>query len=191
MVSRVITVKDDVARVFGAITELVGKQVLIGIPENTTGREDDETGPINNATLGYIHEFGSPAANIPARPFLIPGVEKARDDVLVPLQKAAELTMAADPKGADQALQVAGLIGQASARNEISTGAFVPLSPATIRARRYSRDTQSMRKSESKYLELVASGMSPAEAQTATGIKPLINTGQLRNSLTFVVRKRK
>lgn len=192
MSSRVVTVKDDVARVFASINELIGKQVLVGIPEKTAGRDEDEDeGPINNARLGYIHEFGSPRANIPARPFLIPGVEKAKDNVLVPLKKAAELTMAADSKGADQALQVVGLIAQASARNEISTAAFVPLKPETIANRFRSRDTKSMRKGEIKYLELVDGGMSPGDAQAVTGIKALINTGQLRNSITFVVRRRK
>jgi hypothetical protein len=48
-----------------------------------------------------------------------------------------------------------------------------------------------MRASEIRYLDLVANGMSAADAQGATGIRPLINTGQLRNAITYAIREKK
>lgn len=187
--NRVTIVKDEVDNVFKAIRELVGQQVLVGIPESTTSRDEEGSG-VTNATLGYIHEYGSPSQNIPARPFLIPGVEKSREDVLVPLKKAAESVLSGDSKKTAALLNAAGTIAESSVKLEINTGNFVPLKPATIRARRYGRNTQSMRAAEKNYLALIAGGMSPADVQSAAGIRPLVNTGALRNSITHVVRKK-
>lgn len=61
------------------------KEVLIGIPMSTTERPDGE---ITNAELGYIHEYGAPEANIPARPFLIPGVESVKGKALELMKKS-------------------------------------------------------------------------------------------------------
>lgn len=189
MANRVTITKDSVSAVVGALNWLTGKQVLIGIPEAKTERDDSESGqPVTNAALGYIHEYGSPAANIPARPFLVPGVEKAEEAALVPLKAAAEATLAANRKKAEQLLNQAGVIGMNSARTEINSNVPPPLSPKTIRGRKYSRGTKSRRKAEDQYLELVAGGMPPGDAQTAAGIVSLVNTGQLRNSITYVVR---
>lgn len=189
--TRVTVTKDSVTQVVRAINELVGKQVLVGIPDSTTNRQQEVDQPITNATLGYIHEHGSPAANIPARPFLVPGVEKAEEPALDQMQKAALATMRGDPRKAEQHMNRAGLIAMSSARREISEGDFEPLSPSTIRNRHRQRQTKSMRESERAYLELVDHGMEPAGAQEATGIRPLLNTGQLRNAITYVLRQKR
>ena len=189
-VKRVAITKDSVSKVFASINELVGKQVLIGIPDKTTSREQEIEGAMTNATLGYIHEHGSPKANIPARPFLVPGVQEQEEKALSFMVKAAQATMRGDPKKADAQLNNAGIVAMNGARRKINYGDFEPLKPSTIRNRHRSRNTKSMRQSERKYLELVAGGMSPAEAQSAAGIRPLINTAQLRNAITYVLRKR-
>jgi hypothetical protein len=186
---RVSIIQDNVTRVVDGITELVGKQVLVGIPESDTERDD--SGAITNAALGYIHEFGSPPANIPARPFLIPGVQSVEDEVVGKLEKAADAALRGDKKASDEYLNAAGLTGEIAARDAIQEGDFVPLSPYTIANRFLDRRTQTRRQDEEHYLALVAGGMSPEGAQNATGIRPLINTGQLRNSLTHIVRRKR
>jgi hypothetical protein len=186
---RLTVTKDSVARVVRSIAELVGKQVLVGFPEKTTERED-EAAPMTNATLGYIHEHGSPAANIPARPFLVKGIEAETKTELFYLRKAADAALRGDMAKAEANLTDAGIIAEMGAKDALTNGDFEPLKPATIRARRYARGTASMRVSERHYLELIGQGMSPADAQTAAGIRPLINTGQLRNAITHVVRKK-
>ncbi|MNT58599.1 hypothetical protein D3C72_1960450 [compost metagenome] len=98
--------------------------------------------------------------------------------------------MKGDDGKLDAELNAAGLIAQAGARNRITSSNYEPLSPSTIRNRRKSRNTQSMRAEEQKYLDMVANGASPAQAQADAGIQPLINTGQLRNSITYVIRKK-
>jgi hypothetical protein len=186
--ARVTILQDNVDKVMGSLTALVGKQVLIGIPESETERDDD--GPITNAALGYIHEFGAPESNIPARPFLIPGVQAVEEQALDKLRQAADAALTGDTKASNQYLQAAGIIGEMGAKDAISGGDFVPLKPETIANRHRQRRTASLRQDEIHYLALVDAGMTPEGAQNATGIRALINTGQLRNSLTHVVRRK-
>src|SRR6185312_917842 len=133
MASRVIITKDRVNSVIGSITQLVGKQVLVGIPEaETTRQEIDESSHPTNALLGYVHEFGSPKRNIPARPFLVPGVHKSTPQVLPHLRGACTAALDGKPEIIDRELVAAGLIAEASAKREITTGNFVPLKPETV-----------------------------------------------------------
>jgi len=187
---RLVVIKDDVPAVVAAINELIQKEVLIGIPDSTANRDEEEDGAMNNATLGYIHENGSPKANIPARPFLVPGVEKSEEPAVARLKNAAKATLSGDVHKADKYLNDAGIIAMNGARREIQYGDFEPLKPSTIRNRHRQRGTK-MRDNERQYLELVSQGMAPADAQAAAGIRPLINTAQLRNAITYVIRKGK
>lgn len=183
--------KDNVANVLHAIQKLAGQEVLVGIPATEAERNDDEPGaPLNNAQLGYIHEYGSPKANIPARPFLEPGVEEQRASITSHLQTAAKAALNGQGEKVELSLNAAGLIASTGARHKLNSGEFSPLAPSTIRNRHKGRNTKSMRASEKRYLELIAAGSSPEQAQDEAGIQPLVNTGQLRNSITYVIRKK-
>lgn len=184
---RVTVVKDDVDKVFASIRELLGKQVLIGIPEDKAARTDDEA--MNNAAIAYVMEFGSPAQNIPARAFLIPGVEKARTPALRQLRLAAKYALDGNTAKSDAALSSAGVVGSESVRNEIINGDFAPLSPATIAKRYKQRGDKTRRQSEIDYLKFVAQGVQPDAAQAEVGIRPLFNTGEMFRSITYVVQK--
>lgn len=153
--------QDNLKAVLANVRSFGSKHVLIGIPSDENKRDD---GPIGNAQLGYIHENGSPANNIPPRPFLKPGVAAAKDKCLGVLKNAAKAGFK-DPAAIDKGLNAAGLIGQASVKNTLRAGeGFAPLKPATIAARK---------------------------RKGAKGTKPLIRTGQLLNSITCVVREKK
>jgi hypothetical protein len=141
------------------IKAFAGNIVLVGIPSGS-GRADN--GP-DNAALGYVHEFGSPAKNIPPRPFLIPGVNSVRDKAVKLLQRAAELQLDNKPGPAMQALQAVGQVAADAVKAKIVSGPFAPLKPATIAARR---------------------------RRGNLGTKPLIDTTQLLKSITYVIRKR-
>ena len=68
-----------------------------------------------------------------------------------------------DPAAVDKGLNAAGLIAQASVKNRIRNGVgFAPLSEKTLAQRK---------------------------AQGKSGTKPLIRTGQLLNSITYVVKE--
>lgn len=180
---------DKVNDVVKALGSLVKTNVLVGIPESETEREN-QAEP-NNAALGYIHEHGSPAQNIPARAFLVPGVRGAEKEYRPRLIKAAQLALDGKAKDALKQMDAAGLIAEMAAKDKIQSGPFEPLKPETVANRWKSRKTKSMRDSEVAYLKMVKEGVSPADAQTSAEITPLINTGSLRNSITHIIRGKK
>jgi len=190
--SRVVITKDKVNAVVGSITKLVGKQVLVGIPEATAARQDEEQGQHpTNAMIGYVMETGSPARNVPARPWLVPGTRESERDWMPHLRGAATAALDAQPQKSDAELTAAGIAAESGVKRKIGSNIPPPLKPSTIRARKYARQTQSRRPNEERYLEQVRSGVDPATAQAEAGIVSLVNTGQLRNAVTSVVRTKK
>lgn len=150
--------KDKVADVMANIRALTGAKVLVGIPGETAERKE---GGITNASLGFIHEYGSPVRNIPARPFLVPGIREAERDVLPKMAKFARNRLT-EWSGARKELNAIGMAAQAAVKNRIvRQEGFTPLSPKTIAARK---------------------------RKGFKGEKALIRTGQLLNSITYVVR---
>ena len=122
--------------------------------------EARDDGP-TNAEIGYQNEFGSPANNIPARPHLLPGVAAVQDKVIAKLTQAVDVTATGRPSDAERHLHAAGLLAQNSVRRTLTTTAYRPLSERTLAERR---------------------------ARGRTGTKPLIDTGQYRRSITYIVR---
>ena len=173
---------DNLAKVIASINALVKKEVLVGIPSGTTERKEDEQTPVNNAQLGYIHEYGSPANNIPARPFLIPGVNKAKNKIESQLKTAAKAALNRDLKTIEKSLDNAGLSAQNSVRTEINSGDFQELALSTLKAR-----ARKGRKGAQAEIDSRAEGNLPSNENA----RPLIDTGQLRNSITYVVRGKK
>lgn len=156
-----LTVNDRMPALLKAMSALVKSEVLVGVPAESTERNDGE--PINNATLGYIHETGAPAAGIPARPFLIPGVAAVEDKVADQLGKGAQAALKGDQRAVDQRLHAAGLVAETSVKNTINAGIAPALSDSTIANR---------------------------QRRGRTGTVPLVDTGKLRNSITHVVRRK-
>lgn len=154
--------KDNVHLVLQAIQGLAVKDVFVGIPDSTAARREPGH-PLSNAVIGYIQENGSSAAGIPPRPFLVPGVQDAQQRIAERLGKGASAALDGNAQQAEAALHAAGLIGQNSARARINTGPFQALASRTLAARR---------------------------RRGRTGSKPLIDTGQLRNSITYVIRNK-
>lgn len=172
--------------VLKAIRELANSEVLVGIPSDSEqphlgnspigpeARTDTPNG-IGNAALGYIHETGMPEQNIPARPFLAPGVEKVKVEITKRLKDAATAAMAGKKEVVQKNLHAVGLIAQASVRNTIAQGIPPPLSQRTVDARRRRTKGSSYRRK--------ASG--PASTT------PLYDTGQLVQSISYVIRKKR
>lgn len=186
-------VRDDTAKALAALKRLAGLDVLVGVPSANANRDDDT--PLNNAQLAYIHTFGStiqvaereatvgrkngrfakaknatyetshtvPAHEIviPPRPFLEPGIVNATPKTTPRLKAAANLALQGNFDGAERQLHAAGLIAQNEVRAVINAGPPPPLAESTIRSRR---------------------------SRGRTGTVPLVDTGELRNSITYVVR---
>lgn len=165
MKNGVHTVLDRVGEITKTLSDLSSKRVMVGIPAEKGMREPEKSqkGPINNAALAYIHEHGAPEANIPARPFLIPGVKSAQEAFLPRLKEAGKAAFEGRQSAVDGNLAAAGQIAAQAVQRKITTGPFAPLKPRTIAARR-------------------------RKGQKGT-IRPLIDTGQMRQAVTWVIRK--
>lgn len=158
MKSGVFVTKDRVKKVLGAIATLPQQDVLVGVPGDTS----DRSGEITNAALAYIHDQGAPEANIPARPFMRPGIADAKDAIAEQFKRGGQSVLKGNAGGMERALHAAGLTASSAVKKRITTGPFIPLAASTIAARR---------------------------RKGFSGTKPLIRTGQMRNAITYVVRK--
>lgn len=104
--------------------------VYVGIPADKTLRKEDE---INNASLAFIMEHGSPLRNIPARPFLKPGIATAKALISKELAEAAKSVIADSPLDAEKHLKRAGIIGANAVKRYIREGDnLAPNAPSTI-----------------------------------------------------------
>lgn len=175
------------------LTLLADVEVLVGFPEDTTTRTDDSVSQgITNATLGYIHDNGAPEQNIPARPFMLPGMAEATGTVTDKLAQVLKaVSQGKGPSVIEQGMTHVGLIAKLAIQNTINAGLEPPLSPRTIASRSRSRGTDSQRLSELEHAALTGKGIDEGFLQGALGIKPLINTGQLRNAVNYVIRSRR
>nr|DAX94561.1 MAG TPA: virion morphogenesis protein [Caudoviricetes sp.] len=136
----------------GKITEIMGLSVMVGVTAKSNARSDELT----NADLAMIHEFGSPAHNIPERSFLRkPLINNA--EAVANLAKNAIGKFIAGEISAAEALGVIGEEAKGISKEAVTNGINPALNPATIKRKKSS--------------------------------KPLIDTGQLINSITYEVRK--
>lgn len=141
-----------------AVLRELGKRVAIGLPGDSMHPGEPGEPSISNATLGYILEHGAPDRNVPARAHLVPGVEKIEGEAAERLKKAAAAAFAGDLDAPEKALHAIGIMGVNAVRAEITDGTFAPLSERTLEARR---------------------------ARGRTGEKPLLDTAQYRNAVTY------
>lgn len=163
MKSGAYTTVDNLAKVAAGIELLASTRVMVGIPsEKTERREEGSEEPINNAEIGYLMENGSPEANIPARKHFLPAMRGKQKETADGLRKAAELAMDGRPKAVAQQLARVGSINASAVKAYINAGVNPPLAPATLDARR---------------------------RRGVKRTKPLIDTAQYRNAITYVIRK--
>lgn len=168
---------DRVGEFFAAIDALAQNQVMIGVPAENDARE--EGGSITNAEIGYLMENGIPEHNVPARPHLVPGVRDARKRSVEYMRRAGELAFAGRPDGVTRAMMAAGQNAVNAVKKRIRDGIPPPLAESTLKAR-----ARRGRKGAEKELKRRAANMS-ASVEFA---KPLIDTAQYINSITFVIR---
>ena len=168
--------------------------VLVGIPEDKSARKKDKNGQpgkITNVQLAYIHthgvrrtamrremqpdidkgtpyplvlqayirEHGSPNFQIPPRPFLEPAIEKDRDNIEGRLREATLAVLEGDTAQAEAILKTLGM----------ETASAVQ-----------------------KYFEDGENGWPPNSPETIErkgSSLPLVDTGTLRKSITYVIEK--
>lgn len=124
--------------------------------------ENRSEAEMTNAQIGYLLETGSPAMNLPPRPHLVPGIEEVQDVIGEKLTAAVDAALSGNTKRMYFLLESAGMKATMNVKKFINRGEFAELAPLTIRERK-----RRGRKSE----------------------KPLVDTGQYRNSHTYIIMK--
>ncbi|MDQ0202482.1 hypothetical protein [Pectinatus haikarae] len=170
------------------IENLSKKKVLVGIPQENAGRPDGDT--INNAELLYVQshgvrseemrqemtentdkgmkyskahslyikEHGSPMLNIPPRPVLEPAIESQKDIIGKQLAAASTAAIEKNPQAMEEALNKAGMLAESAAKG---------------------------------WFDNPENGWPPNAESTIKkkgSDHPLIDTGEMRKSITYVVR---
>lgn len=171
----VTILKDKTLSIGKALRALTMQSVLVGIP-GEAGKHGDSD--LTNAEIGYIHEKGSPKRNIPARPFLEPGIRAVQDEIVRQLRDAGTAALDGDVAGVNRAQKKAGLIAQNSVRAQFVDNDWEPLAESTL-----NRKPITERDEEGKPIK---HGKSRAERGA---VNPLIDSSQLRKSVTYVVKK--
>lgn len=171
MTTNIRLLTDHTDAFFRGVKLLEKEQVLVGVPAEKAPRDSEEANgrDINNAALAYIHNFGSPTQNIPPRPFMDPGILNAKDRITAQMQKAGEAALDGSADIVRRNFEAVGLIAATSVKLKIREGPFQPLARATVRARE--------RRAGKKL--------------SSSEIRPLIDTAQLLNAISFVVREKK
>lgn len=132
------------------IDEIVTDEVVtVGIHESESARDDP--GSLTNAQLGAIHEFGTPT--IPARPWLVPGVESGNKEYIETVKH--EMEAGRQP---EDILPVLGVIAVSSVQQYMTALRSPPNAQSTINKKGSSN--------------------------------PLIDTGELKSSVTFEIRQK-
>jgi hypothetical protein len=193
--------RDNMAQISDNLRLLADLEVLVGFPEDTTERDEGtvaEEGkqPITNAALGYIHDNGAPEANIPPRPFMKPAMEENRARIERGLSGALKQGMRGNAGQMEAALVALGLMAKLAVQNKINEGIPPPLADSTLKNRARRGKGSSIAKAAQIELDrrdaMNAFGEDPFfdMATAMTTAKPLIDTGQMRNAVNFVIRRK-
>ncbi len=177
----------DMDKMLTALSTLADVEVLVGFPEDTSGRSGEEGASvgITNAALGYIHDNGAPEQNIPPRPFMGPGIDEAKDAIETKLEQVlkAVVQKGADASTVEAGMHQVGLIAKLAIQNKINEGIGPPLSDATLQRR-------AAKGRKGAALELSLRRKKLAAPSTVLA-KPLVDTGQMRNAVNYAIRSRK
>lgn len=149
---------DNTHKLAEGLALLANLRVMVGIPEGKDRKEEDS---ISNASLLYIHENGAPEVGIPARPTLRPGILNAQVEINRRLKMAGAAALAGKPASVRAQFNAAGQVGASAVKAMINSNVGPPLSPRTLAGRK------------------------------RRGVKrtnTLVDTGQMRNAVTYVVR---
>ena len=108
----------------------------LGIISDNSNRKKND---ISNADLLIIHEFGSPARNIPSRPILRTTIERSTEILNETIEKSIQLIIEGESfEKIEKTLKQSALKIENLARNIVydRNHSFIPNSPKTIRSKK-------------------------------------------------------
>jgi len=141
------------------LEKLSKQEVVVGIPANKNKNHDGTLTTL--AEIGAVHEFGSPEAKIPQRSFLRSPLSANVKTIFKQIEKDLKFSKI-NTKIALGRLGAKGTSIVLKAFNTQNEGTWISLKPITVLSRKEGKGTGS--------------------------VKPLIDTGQLRQGITFEVR---
>lgn len=151
-----------------AIAFFNSNRVMVGIPDGGGSH-----GGMSNVALAFIHSNGSPKHNIPARPFLEPAIEQTADQIAEHMKAAAIQAIEGNTDAAMKKLDDAGTVGENAVKSFFKSGGLAPNAEITIHG---------------GWMKNKVSGKTfYVKGKNSAG--PLIDTGNLRGSITHVIRK--
>lgn len=184
-----VTVANDRTKeLLESLRKLSSVDVLVGIPEEESSREG---GKVTNAELAFIHSEGSPLNGIPPRPFIEPAIEDSENSeiISVELRKAGESALEGNIDKMTRYLVRAGMQGQNAVRDWFTNpkNGWPPNSPSTVLAK-LRKDNSSIARDVVRYVD---EGGSLSDVSGLDGMtNPLIDTGELRKAVTYVIREK-
>lgn len=119
-----------------------------------------EKGPVSNAELLFIHTNGSPVRHIPPRPVLEPAIGHHKDEISELLKAAADTALDGNISSVEPVLKKAGMAAQNFARGWFTDSA------------------NGWRENR------------PGTIQAKGSDRPLIDTGEMRKSITYRVKRK-
>jgi len=181
-----LDVTSDHMREFAdALRLMTDESVMAGFPADERPREDENGNatPITNAALGYVHNTGMPELNIPARPFMVEGIENVEDTIIDGMEATGLAALDGDSQGVESGLNAVGMTAKLGIQTKILDGPFEPLAESTLKAR--ARRGGSIGEAAQFELDSRAAGNDP----NPENARPLTETGQMRNAVNYVLRK--
>jgi hypothetical protein len=155
---------DNVKQLMAALDALEHREVLVGFPADEPDRNPDPNGSTfqpTNALIAYVQNQGSAARNIPAREFMESGTLSVAPAMVDKLEQVGQKALEGDVRSVEKGLMQVGLIAEAGIKNRINSNISPPLSQSSLAKRR---------------------------RRGRSGTNTLVDTGQLRNAVTAVVR---
>lgn len=158
---------DNFNKISKSLKWLKKNSVYVGIPEDKSKRKNEEkNSEITNAELLFIHTNGSPVNNIPPRPVIEPAIQDDKDRLTSMLKKAAKLVIDGKEDEALKQLKMVGMRGQNVSKNWF-----------TSEKNNWPSNSPSVKREKEK--------------KGSTNPRPLIDTGELRNSITYIIKSEK
>lgn len=197
--------QDNLKDLHDNVAFLLNQQLMVGIPDTNIAR-DPEPGQkeaASNAVIGWAMEKGDPAKNLPARPFLVPTINKLVEDGTVAkgFMAAGRAALLGNKEECLNVLNRLGIRASTAVKATLDAGNFAPLSPSRLEERiaKLSPKLQKQFKNLSKNIPASVQGaaarisayMQAHAAFLAANVKILVDTGAMRNAVTWVIRKRR
>lgn len=170
MTAPAVTEDQGARREYLAMLARLRRLERLDITVGIHGSDSQRDGSASNATIGAVHEFGDPARKIPKRSWLRSTLDRERGAILDEMDNAIDdVAQGANPQA--RATEI-GLLVVEEVREGIRRGIKPPLSEMTLERRRDKR------------------GSKPANESFGERETPLIDTGQMIQSIKAVVTKR-